>query len=200
MKILKLIVFISGAILMSLEIVGSRVLSPYFGNSVFVWSSLISVFLMSLSFGYHLGGKLSDKMPEPKILSAIIFGSGVLIFIIPFIQEPVNNAIFDFDLGMKLSPLIASSILFLIPSILMGAVSPFAVRMSVKSIETVGNVSGNISAISTIGNIFGTLFTSFYLIPTIGTKLIINLLGLTLLLTSLLIWLCRQNILNKTRS
>ena len=60
MKILKLIVFISGAILMSLEIVGSRVLSPYFGNSVFVWSSLISVFLMSLSFGYHLGGKLSD--------------------------------------------------------------------------------------------------------------------------------------------
>jgi len=184
MTMLKLIVFISGAVLMALEIVGSRLLSPFFGNSVFVWSSLISVFLISLSVGYHLGGKLADKMPNPKVLSAIIFGSGILIFIIPFIQEPVNNAIFDYDLGMKISPLIASCLLFLLPSILMGAVSPFAVKMSATSIETLGNVSGNISAISTIGNIFGTLFTSFYLIPTIGTKLIINLLGLTLLLSS----------------
>lgn len=189
---LKLIVFISGSVLMALEIVGSRLLSPFFGNSVFVWSSLISVFLISLSVGYHLGGKLADKMPHPKILSAIIFGSGVLIFIIPFIQESVNNAIFDYDLGLKISPLIASCILFLLPGILMGAVSPFAVKMSATSIETLGNVSGNISAISTIGNIFGTLFTSFYLIPTIGTKLIINLLGLTLLLSSGLIFIyCR---------
>jgi predicted membrane-bound spermidine synthase len=192
MTMLKLIVFISGAVLMALEIVGSRLLSPFFGNSVFVWSSLISVFLISLSVGYHLGGKLADKMPDPKVLSVIIFGSGILIFIIPFIQEPVNNAIFDFDLGMKISPLIASSLLFLLPSILMGAVSPFAVKMSATSIETLGNVSGNISAISTIGNIFGTLFTSFYLIPTIGTKLIINLLGLTLLLSSgLILVYCR---------
>ena len=68
----------------------------------------------------------------------------------------------------------------------MGAVSPFAIKMSTKSIENLGKVSGNIFAISTIGNIFGTLLTSFYLIPTIGSKLIINLLGLTLVLSSLL--------------
>lgn len=199
MTLLKLIVFICGAVLMALEIVGSRVLSPFFGNSVFVWSSLISVFLISLSVGYHLGGKLADKKPNPKILSAIIFGSGLLIFIIPFIQEPVNNAVFNYNLGMKISPLIASCILFLLPSILMGAVSPFAVKMSATSIETLGNVSGNISAISTIGNIFGTLFTSFYLIPTIGTKLIINLLGLTLLLSSGLIFIYSKFSLKNTQ-
>ena len=199
MALLKLIVFISGAVLMALAIVGSRVLSPFFGNSVFVWSSLISVFLISLSVGYHLGGKLADKRPDPKILGTIIFGSGILIFIIPFIQESVNNAIFDFDLGMKISPLIVSCILFLLPSILMGAVSPFAVKMSATSIETLGNVSGNISAISTIGNIFGTLFTSFYLIPTIGTKLIINLLGLTLLISSGLIFIYWKSPLKKAQ-
>ncbi len=199
MTLLKLIVFICGAVLMALEIVGSRVLSPFFGNSVFVWSSLIYLLLISLIVVDKLGGKIADKKPNPKILSAIIFGSGLLIFIIPFIQEPVNNAVFNYNLGMKISPLIASCILFLLPSILMGAVSPFAVKMSATSIETLGNVSGNISAISTIGNIFGTLFTSFYLIPTIGTKLIINLLGLTLLLSSGLIFIYSKFSLKNTQ-
>ena len=181
MLIIKLVAFFSGAVLMGLEIVGSRVLAPFFGNSIFVWASLISVFLTALTLGYFWGGKLADKYPLYNFLSLLIITSGVFIFIIPFIQEPVNDLIFQADFGQKLNPLISATILFLIPSILIGGISPFAVKMSVKSVETIGNVAGNIYAISTIGSIFGTLFCSFYLIPAIGTKLIINLLGLTLL-------------------
>ena len=136
MLIIKLVAFVSGAVLMGLEIVGSRVLAPFFGNSIFVWASLISVFLTALTLGYFWGGKLADKYPFYNFLSLLIITSGVFIFIIPFIQEPVNDLIFQADFGQKLNPLISATILFLIPSILIGGISPFAVKMSVQSVET----------------------------------------------------------------
>lgn len=181
---------------MALEILGSRLLSPYFGNSIFVWGSLISVFLAALSAGYYLGGKLADKKPNYKTLALILLIPGILIFILPFFYGMINGAIFNYDFGTRANPLIASILLFFIPSSFLGAVSPFVVRMTTKSVETVGNTSGTVYSISTLGSIFGTLLTAFYLIPSMGIRTIGFLIGGCLLIVSSVTFFSntRQNI------
>src|SRR5499426_465417 len=87
--LLNVVVFVSGAVLMALEIVGSRVLAPYFGNSIFVWGSLISVFLTALSVGYYWGGRLSDRNPSFTQLRLLLLIPGALIFALPFFYESV---------------------------------------------------------------------------------------------------------------
>ena len=102
--LLNVVVFVSGAVLMSLEIVGSRVLAPYFGNSIFVWGSLISVVLAALSVGYYWGGWLSAREPSYSRLLTLLVIPGVLIFLLPFIYPTVNEWIAGIDFGTRLNP------------------------------------------------------------------------------------------------
>jgi spermidine synthase len=188
--ILNFVVFVSGAVLMALEIVGSRVLAPYFGNSIFVWGSLISVFLAALSVGYYWGGRLSDRKPSFAQLRLLLFVPGVLIFVLPFLYPSVNDWIASVDFGIRLNPLIASAVYFLPPSIFLGTISPYAIRLSATALSTVGTTAGTLYALSTCGSILGTLFTAFYLIPVMGVSKIIHSLGLTMValcLVSLLV-------------
>ncbi len=184
--LLHLIVFTSGAVLMGLEIIGSRVLAPYFGNSIFVWGSLISVVLAALSLGYYWGGRLSTRSPSLVGLLILLLIPGVLIFLLPFIYPQVNHWIANVNFGNRMNPLIASTIIFLPPSIFLGTVSPYAVRLSATALATVGSTTGTVYALSTAGSIFGTLFTAFYLIPIIGVTGIVHSLGLTLMCLSAL--------------
>ncbi len=179
--LLHLIVFTSGAVLMGLEIIGSRVLAPYFGNSIFVWGSLISVVLAALSLGYYWGGQLSTRSPSLVGLLILLLIPGVLIFLLPFIYPQVNHWIANANFGNRMNTLIASTFSFLPPSIFLGTVSPYAVRLSATALATVGSTAGTIYALSTAGSIFGTLLTAFYLIPIIGVTGIIHSLGLTLM-------------------
>jgi MFS family permease len=180
-------VFISGASLMGLELVGSRMLAPYFGNSIFVWGSLISVFLIALSGGYFIGGKISDRLPRLWFLGGIILVSGFLVIILPFVYNWVNSIIFERDFGYKWNPLLASIALFLIPSLGMGMVSPYVIRLCAKKLETIGNLAGKIYAISTVGSIVGTLGTAFFLIPLWGTKTNLFIIGGVQMLVGLVI-------------
>ncbi|HWP58264.1 MAG TPA: fused MFS/spermidine synthase [Candidatus Acidoferrales bacterium] len=183
--LLNVVVFVSGAVLMALEIVGSRVLAPYFGNSIFVWGSLISVFLGALSAGYYWGGKLSDRRPSFGQLRILLLIPGVLIFVLPFFYTAVNEWIASVDFGARLNPLLASLILFLPPSVFLGTISPYAIRLSATAISTVGSTAGSLYALSTCGSILGTLFTAFYLIPMMGVRNIIHSLGATLIVLCL---------------
>jgi spermidine synthase len=186
--LLNIVVFISGAVLMGLEIVGSRVLAPYFGNSIFVWGSLISVVLAALSLGYYCGGRLSERNPSFGRLLVLLLTPGIMISLLPFIYPAVNLWIATVDFGIRLNPLIASTIFFLIPSIFLGMISPYAIRLAATTVATVGSTAGSLYALSTCGSIFGTLFTAFYLIPAIGVSNIIHALGLTLLFLSVSLW------------
>src|SRR5262245_4200462 len=125
--LLNVVVFMSGAVLMSLEIVGSRVLAPYFGNSIFVWGSLISVVLAALSVGYYWGGWLSAREPSYSRLLILLVIPGVLIFLLPFIYPTVNEWIAGIDFGTRLNPLIASSIYFLLPGVFLGRSRPYSI-------------------------------------------------------------------------
>lgn len=176
------VVFVSGAVQMALEIVGSRILAPYFGNSIFVWGSLISVFLASLSVGYFVGGTYADRRPTLGTLAVILAIPGAMITLLPWFTEPINSVLADADIGPRLGPLLASLLLFFAPSVFLGMVSPFAIKLKVKQLETVGNTAGSLYAISTLGSIVGTLGTSFFLITWLGVRLIVHVLGLILLL------------------
>jgi hypothetical protein len=178
---IKFVVFICGAIVMSFEILGSRVLAPNFGSSVFVWGSLISVFLAGLSAGYYLGGRIADINPSSRKLSLIIIAPGILFLTFPLYSPPISDWIFMKDLGVRLSPLIASSVLFLIPSVFLGIVSPYTAKLMICSLHTSGKTIGTLYALSTFGSIIGTLVTSFYLITIAGVNVLIMGQGVLLI-------------------
>lgn len=184
--ILRFVVFGSGAVLMALEIVGSRILAPYFGSSVYVWGSLISIFLAALSLGYYLGGVAADRWPRPGVLASTLGTAGVLILLLPVVARPILEAFSAWDLGPRISPLLASIVLFVLPSVLMGATSPFAIKLAATTLATVGNTAGVLYAISTAGSILGTLLTAFVLIPAMGVRAILYSLGVSLIVLSAL--------------
>jgi spermidine synthase len=185
--LLNVVVFVSGAVLMALEIVGSRVLAPYFGSSIFVWGSLISVVMAALSIGYYWGGWLSARQPSYARLLTLLLIPGILIFFLPFIYPAVNEWIAGIDFGTRLNPLIASAIFFLLPGVFLGTVSPYVIRLAATRLSMVGSTAGTLYAVSTCGSIFGTLLTAFYLIPLMGVSNIIHTLGLTLVCLSMLV-------------
>jgi spermidine synthase len=180
-------VFLSGAALMGLEIVGSRVLAPVFGTSLFVWGALITTFLAALALGYALGGRLADRRPDPGTLATLLAGSGVLLFVIFASPEALLAVLGRVPVSERFRALVASTLLFGPPSVLMGMVTPFAVRLAAREITTVGSAAGRLSALSTVGSILGTFVTAFFLIPTFPTRPILFSLGASLLLASLLV-------------
>ncbi|MBM2806365.1 MAG: Methyltransferase [Deltaproteobacteria bacterium] len=182
-----IVVFVSGAVLMALEIVGSRVLAPYFGSSIFVWGSLISVVMTALSIGYYWGGWLSVREPSYGKLAVLLVIPGIAIFFLPFFYPTINEWIAGMDLGNRLSPLAACSALFLLPGVFIGTISPYVIRLAATQLHTVGSTAGTLYAVSTCGSILGTLLTAFYLIPALGVSNIIHSLGITLVCLSLVV-------------
>jgi hypothetical protein len=182
-----LIVFLSGCVVMSFEILGSRILAPHFGNDIFVWGSLIGVFLGGLTVGYWGGGKLADLITDLRCFAVLLLVPGLILCLIPLYYDPVNYWIFDSNFGMRLEPLFASLIIFFLPAVFMGAVIPYAVKLQVKNLDLLGTEVGNLYAVSSIGSIVGTILTSFYLITWFGVRRIILSEGILLILMGLII-------------
>jgi spermidine synthase len=170
-------VFVSGGVLLALEIVASRVVAPFFGNSVYVWGSLIGVFLGALSLGYYAGGRIATRWPQPGPFLALILAGGAATFPIPHVAGAVLGDIAGRDLGPRWGPLLGGTALFFVPGVLMATVSPYAVRLKTRTVEGVGNVAGVLYALSTLGSIAGTLLAAFVLISWLGVRSIIQLLG-----------------------
>jgi len=182
--LLLLVAFLAGALLMALELVGSRVLAPFFGGSIFVWGSLIGVFLAAMSLGYYMGGRLVDRCPSPFLLSGFIFVSGLFVLLLPRYGDSIADRILLADYGNRMNPLLACLLLFFVPGMLMAVTSPFVIRLTALTIEHVGRTAGVVYAISTVGSIAGTLGTAFYLIPTLGTRALLYVIGVTLVATA----------------
>jgi spermidine synthase len=168
-------VFISGAVLLGVEIAASRVLAPFFGNSLYVWGSLIGVVLTGLAVGYWLGGVLADRLPATGLLLGVLGLAGLTVLAIPFVDEAVLEAVVDVDAGPRLNPLLASVILFGPVSVVMACVTPIAVRLRARSLTRVGRTAGRLFSVSTAGSIAGTLATAFFLIPEFGVDQLISL-------------------------
>jgi len=189
-----LLVFVAGAASLAVELSASRLLAPYFGTSLFVWASLIGLILLYLTVGYYVGGILSDRHPQAAILYTITALAAVFIAIIPLIARPVLSwslATFVNDaLGIFYGSLVAIILLFTIPTVLLGCVSPFAIRLRIDQVGSSGRISGMLYAISTAGSIVGTFLPVLVLLPDIGVQatflstagllLLVSLAGLAL--------------------
>ena len=177
---LEIIVFLSGAIGMGLELIAARVLSPYVGSSNVVWTSIIGIILASMSLGYWIGGKLADKESNIDRLSEILLISATFTSLIPILETLVVKQFAGIIGNLIIAAILCAIIVFSIPSFLLAMVSPFAVKIKSKNDDEIGSLSGRISSLSTIGSITGTFLMGFILIPNIGVSNI-NI-GVTLIL------------------
>ena len=171
------VAFVTGAIVMGFEMLGSRYLNPYFGSGIYTWASLISTVLIALTAGYFLGGSIADRTPSPTVLALIVMvGSAYLLALPSFAQSVLEFVLASVD-DIRAGSLISALALMLFPVTLLGMYSPFAIRLLLNSAERSGRVSGAVYGVSTAGSIVGTLGTTFLLIPAIGSRAITLSLG-----------------------
>ena len=187
---LEIIVFLSGAIGMGLELVAARVLSPYVGSSNVVWTSIIGIILISMSAGYWFGGKQADKEACIDRLSEKLLLAGLFTSIIPILETLVVKEVAKMFDNLIFSAILCAMIVFSIPSFILATISPYAVKIKSKDNREIGFISGRISSLSTIGSITGTFLMGFVLIPYIGISNI-NI-GITLMLVLMSI-ITREN-------
>ena len=175
---LYLVAFVTGAIVMSFEMLGSRYLAPSFGAGIYTWASLISTVLAALCAGYFIGGYVADRYPSPTVLGATVAIGSVYLLLLPAFSEPVLQ-FFAWQIDdIRLGSLAAAMAIMLFPVTFLGMYSPFAIRLLMRSKQNAGAVSGTVYGISTAGSILGTLATTFFLIPLIGTRAITFTLGI----------------------
>jgi len=188
--LLLLVVFFGGMTSLGVELSASRLLDPFFGNSLIIWAVLIGMVLIYLTIGYYIGGKWADRKPYDHLLFQITAWAAFLIGLVPFVARPVLlwsvRGFASYSAGILAGSLLGTVALFAVPITLLGCVSPFAIRLAVKDVETAGNVAGAIYALSTLGSILGTFLPVLVLIPNIGTRNTFFLFAFVLLAISLI--------------
>ena len=180
-------VFCSWAIVMIYEILGSRIYGPYFGTSTLVWTTLIWVILASLSLGYYIGGIYADKKPTLGKLSSLIFAASICMFFVFLLKDDLLYVFQQSNLSFAVSTFISAIILFFPLSFLLWIVSPYAVKLKIDSIETGWQTIWKMYALGTFWSIIWTFAAGFYLIPNIGTNILLLILTVALLLLSFFI-------------
>jgi spermidine synthase len=168
-------VFLSGAVLLGVELAASRVLAPAFGNSLFVWGSIIGVILAGLAVGYWLGGIVGDLRPRAGSLLVALAAGAAAVLAIPLVDDRVVAGVLEWDPGPRLDPLLCALALFGPASVLLSAVGPIAVRLQAGAVDTAGRTAGRTFAVSTAGSIAGTFATAFWLVPELGTAQLFGL-------------------------
>ncbi len=149
---------------MSIELLGGRILAPYFGSSIYVWGSIITVFMVALSVGYLIGGHLS--LHRPNLARYGLFFVAAAVMATPTIAfgDALMDWVFERIADPRYGSLMAATILFFIPTAILGMIAPYSVRLLVTESHSSGKVAGGLYFVSTLGSALGTLLTSFYLV------------------------------------
>src|SRR5918999_609988 len=171
---LPLLVFVVGTGSLGAEIAAVRLLAPYFGASTIVWANTIGIVLVALSVGYWLGGRLADRHPHMRGLCLLALAAAGLLALVPFAADPLLDlgveALDSISAGAFIGSLVGGLVLVAVPVMLLGAVSPYAIRLAVSTVEEAGTVAGRLYALSTAGSLAGTLISALLLIPLVGTR------------------------------
>jgi MFS family permease len=154
----------SGCFVMAIELLGGRLLAPYFGSSIYVWGAIITVFMLALSVGYLLGGRLSLRQPTLARLGAILLLAAVTALPVVLAADTLLEVISNHFGDPRLGSLLGATALFFIPTAISGMISPYAVRLLVEDQQHSGDRAGKLYFVSTFGSALGTLLTSFYLV------------------------------------
>lgn len=164
-------VTVAGAIVMVLEILGTRIIGPVFGVGLYVWTALLTVTLAMLATGYYLGGLVADRRPLDRVLSQVLISAGAWIALVTWMRAPVLRM--AVGLGMKLGPIVSALALFGSPLLALGMVVPIALRLMTVRVTEVGHNAGRLSALSTIGSLAGALLGGFYLVPLVDNRVVL---------------------------
>jgi len=171
---LELLVFVVGIATLGSEIAVARLIAPFFGDSTIVWANTIAVVLVALSIGYWFGGRLADRHPHLQGLCLLVLASSVLLAVVPIVAQPLLSLSVDaFDnvsVGGFAGSLFGVLALVSVPVLMLGAVSPWAIRLKLERVEDSGETAGRMYAISTVGSLVGTFSASLLLIPLVGTQ------------------------------
>jgi spermidine synthase len=186
---LGLLVFVVGAASLGAEIAAARLMAPFFGASTIVWANTIGVVLVSLSIGYWIGGRFADRNPHKHGLCVLVLIAGLAVSLIPFVADPFLDISVDaldrVSAGAFIGSLVAVSVLVAPPVMLLGAASPYAIRLAVERVEESGTVAGRMYAISTFVSLVGTFGSALLMIPLIGTRRTFLVFGLACALVAL---------------
>lgn len=185
---LQLTSFFSGAATMILEMTGSRLVAPFFGTSLIVWTALIGIIMTSLCIGSWLGGSVADKNPEGKVLGRILISAAIIVAITAYMSNYILTGLQGITMNIYLASVIASLVIFSVPSVLLGMVSPFVARLAMQDVNSSGAVVGRLSALNAAGSIFGTFLGGFVLISLFPSGVILMLLASLIALLSVLVY------------
>src|SRR5215216_6732791 len=171
---LELLVFVVGAATLGAEIAVARLIAPFFGDSTIVWANTIAVVLVALSIGYWFGGRMADRHPQLDGLCMLVLASAGLLAVVPIVAQPLLSVSVDaFDnvsVGGFAGSLFGVLALVAVPVLMLGAVSPWAIRLKLERVEDSGETAGRMYAISTVGSLVGTFASALLLIPLLGTQ------------------------------
>lgn len=185
-----LVVFVGGMTSLGVELTASRLLDPFFGNSLIIWAVLIGMVLLYLTVGYYVGGKWADRQPHDRVMFKIAAWGAFLIGLVPFISRPVlawsMEGFARYSAGILAGSLLGVVLLFAIPVTLLGCLSPFAIRLIVTDVRSSGKIAGSLYALSTIGSLVGTFLPVLVLIPTFGTRATFFILAFSLLIVAVI--------------
>ena len=192
---LYLTVFLTGASVMVIELLGTRLIAPFYGASLYVWSSLISVTMIALAVGYYVGGLWSDRAKRTG-LSLIIVVAAIFTLLIPWATRFVLLA--TDPLGLRAGAFVSALVLFFPSLTMLGMVGPFVIKLSISRLEGIGSIAGSVYAVSTLGSVVGTLVLGFFLFPLIGSREILVGLGVILIVLAIAVAFYEQNRLGVT--
>ncbi len=181
---------------MGLEIVGSRLLAPVFGSSLFVWGALIGVVLAAMSSGYAAGGRLADRHPPQWVLACLLLASGTWTLLLAWAGQPVVFQVFQWIQDPRWGPCVAASVLLAIPAFGLSGVLPALLRLAIADMGHLGRHTGGMIAVSTLGSLLGTWGTSFYLLTWMGSTTLVATLGLGLMMLGV-IWTLQSRQLSR---
>jgi MFS family permease len=174
----------SGFFVMAIELLSGRILAPNFGSSIYVWGGIITIFMLALSIGYLIGGRLSVREPSLKKLSLILMVAAVSTTPVVLMNDVVLDGIFTLIQDPRYGSLISATILFFLPTMISGIISPYAVRLLVTDTSRSGHYAGLLYFVSTFGSAAGTILTSFYLVLYFEINQIVwTMIGISLLIS-----------------
>ena len=187
--LLEVVVFAVGTASLGAEIAAARLLAPWFGASTIVWANTIATVLVALSIGYAVGGRLADRNPTMAGLSRWVLGAAALLALVPFVSGPFlresTTAFAELSGGLFVGSLLGVGVLIAVPVLMLGIVSPYAVRLKIDQVSDAGRVAGRLYAVGTLGSLAGTFLASLLLIPVVGTHRTFLLFALALVLAAL---------------
>ena len=185
---LQIVSFFSGASTMILELAGSRLVAPYFGTSLIVWTALIGIIMTSLCIGNWLGGSIADKRPEAKLLGRILMFAAIIIAVTAYSSNWILTSIQDLHVNLYVSSVYSAVSIFAPSSVLLGMVSPFVARLAMQDVKSSGVVVGRLSALNSAGSILGTFLGGFVLISLFPSAVILMLVASIVALLSVLVY------------